>query len=144
MQAMQTAIDEVKAKYEEAVTAFTELKASFAEDATSLVPWMSALFTMADMGVTTFTVAHDFWPHCDLTKAFSTADGVELTGGIEKMLAAFKKRYELERGKDSIQVRLHVKIPCLLLSIPPFVCSGSIFGNGGIGAVYSARQKKQG
>ena len=104
MQALAAEVDEVKAKFDESSVAFTELKASFNEDPTSLVPWMNTLFTQVDMGITTFTVSGSGWPHCDLASAFSARDGAEITEASEKLLAAFKKRCDLERGAGSVQI----------------------------------------
>ena len=105
LQAAQTAADEVKGQLEEAQTAFTELKASFAEDPTSLTPWMNAMFATADLGVSTFAVGGATWPHSAASATFSRSDGAEAMEGVVKMLAAFRKRFLLERGAESMQVR---------------------------------------
>jgi hypothetical protein len=104
VQAAQAAVDEVKALLLEAQAAFTDLKASFAADPTALTVWMNALFATADMGVTTFSIGGPAWPHCAAAATFSAKDGSEATEGVERMLAAFRKRYELERGVGAMQV----------------------------------------
>ena len=105
VQAAQAAFDEVKGQLDEAQAAFTELKASFADDPTALTAWMNALFATADMGLTSFTVGGPAWPYCAASSAFSAKDGSEATAGVERMLAAFRKRYALERGAGSTQAR---------------------------------------
>lgn len=98
LQGLQAKIDELTAAMEEAQTAFTELKASFQDDPQALTPWMNALFHTADLGVTTFSACGSFWPRADLRAVFSRSHGAEHTSGPAKLLAAFRKRFILERG----------------------------------------------
>lgn len=104
LQACQTAYDDAKAQLDEAQTAFNELKATFAEDPTALTSWMNALFDIADAGVTTFTVGGPAWPYTAPEAANGRKDGGEAVEGVERMLAAFQKRYAAERGAGTTQV----------------------------------------
>lgn len=103
LQAAQNAVDEVREQLTTAQATFDELRASFMEDATALTGWMNALFAIADMGITTFTVGGETWPLCAAATAFSEKDGSEATDGVEKMLSAFQKRYARERGAGTTQ-----------------------------------------
>lgn len=114
LQAAQNAVDEVREQLSTAQTAFDELKASFAEDSTALTGWMNALFAIADMGITTFTVGSAGWPFCAAATAFSEKDGSEATEGIEKMLSVFQKRYARERGAGTTQVRSSSHLACTM------------------------------
>lgn len=98
LQALQAKIEEANSALEEAQSALFDLKASFQDDPQALTPWMNTLFDTADLGVTTFSACGSFWPRADLTAVFSRSHGAEHTAGGEKVLAAFRKRFMLERG----------------------------------------------
>lgn len=105
LQACQTAVAEATEKLQEAQTALQEVQASFQEDALALTPWMNALFATADLGLTTLAVGPGTWPSTPAASVFTAKDGAEATEGAEKMLAAFQKRFALERGPGKTNVR---------------------------------------
>jgi hypothetical protein len=76
---------------------------------------MNALFDTADMGLTTLIVGPGMWPANNAATLFTKADGAEATEGTEKMLAAFRKRYALERGPDTLSVRFENFCRCNVL-----------------------------
>lgn len=97
-------LDENKAGLVEVEAALAELRTSFAEDPLSLVPWMGALFGLADAGLTTFDVSGQFFPHTNLRSLFSGDNSMSYYQGAETVLGVFKKRYEKERGPGKIQL----------------------------------------
>ena len=117
LQALQTKIDDMKAQFEEANSAHTELKASFQDDPQALTPWMNACFSTFDLGISTFAVSGSLLP-TDLKQAFSERNGEETTEGIEKLLVAFKKRCVLERGPEGA--------PRLLFRMSPNMFRGPV------------------
>ena len=106
-QACQTAVAEATEKLQEAQAALQEVQASFQEDPLALTPWMNALFATADLGLTTMAVGPGAWPATAAAAVFTARDGAEATEGTERMLAAFQKRYALERGPGNTNVRTY-------------------------------------
>eukprot|EP00951_Prasinocladus_malaysianus_P013799 scaffold104834_cov41-Prasinocladus_malaysianus.AAC.1 len=82
----------------------TEIKGSYESDPLALVGWMNTLFALADAGITSFDVSGPAFPHCPLHQLFGEANSLDMYSGVEKMLATFKRRYELERGPNKIQI----------------------------------------
>ncbi|GMH36134.1 hypothetical protein BSKO_04002 [Bryopsis sp. KO-2023] len=99
-----TELEQVKSRISELEGGLSELKASIESDPTSLVSWMKTFFDLADAGLSSWDVGGAFWPHCPLSSLFGGLDAGSLHEGIEKLLGAFKKRYELERGANKIQI----------------------------------------
>jgi len=98
-------LEACKAAMAETEGALTELKASFYDDPTSLVGWMGSLFALADAGLTTFDVSGPGFPHTSLRGLFGdAANSASVYEGAEKVLGAFKRRYEKERGPNKIQL----------------------------------------
>lgn len=75
----------------------------FLQDPLSLVPWMSALFALADAGCRSFDTGGAGWPPCPgqapLTELLAGSYGnpaaasAWLYGGAEKVLGVFKRRW---------------------------------------------------
>eukprot|EP00873_Tetraselmis_striata_P008526 jgi/Tetstr1/428790/TSEL_018777.t1 len=101
---LNTQLAEVQEQFAEAEAALGEVKGSYVGDTLSLVPWMNTLFALADAGLTSFDVSGPSFPHCPLAQLFGESNSLDMFAGVEKMLATFKRRYELERGPDKIQI----------------------------------------
>jgi hypothetical protein len=96
-EAKTTQLEADRAALAESEAAMAALKASFAEDPLSLVPWMNVLFDLADAGMTTFDLSAPFFPHTNLTALFgggptSGPAGASAYQGIEQVLGTFKRR----------------------------------------------------
>ncbi|KAL6758295.1 radial spoke protein 5 [Haematococcus lacustris] len=98
------ALESARVAFAETELQLTELKASFAEDPTSLVPWMTTLFDLADAGLTTFDVSGSFFPHAKLHALFASDNTTSYYGEPEAVLGAFKRRYDRERGPGKVQL----------------------------------------
>ncbi|MEW5315305.1 MAG: hypothetical protein WDW38_006745 [Sanguina aurantia] len=103
-QLKQQQVDIARTLVQEAEVLLGDLKASFFEDPLALLPWMQALFDLADAGLTTFDVGGAFWPYTQLRSLFSTDNTTSYYEGAEKILGLFKRRYERERGTNRIQI----------------------------------------
>lgn len=97
-------LEEAKAKLTETDGLLVEVKASFQDDALALTPWMQTLFDLADAGLTTFDVSGNFWPHSNIRELFSGNNSRSYYEGVEQLLGTFKKRYEKERGPNTVQL----------------------------------------
>mmetsp|Transcript_42484 Transcript_42484/g.51552 ORF Transcript_42484/g.51552 Transcript_42484/m.51552 type:complete len:451 (+) Transcript_42484:121-1473(+) len=86
--ALKEALPDIEAKY-------AEFKGSFEAEATTTMPWMHTLLSLADAGVSTFSVGGTFWPTTDMLRLFGSSD--TLYKESETILGVFKKRYDVER-----------------------------------------------
>eukprot|EP00878_Enallax_costatus_P028079 GHUV01030286.1.p1 GENE.GHUV01030286.1~~GHUV01030286.1.p1 ORF type:complete len:305 (+),score=86.74 GHUV01030286.1:545-1459(+) len=123
----QQQLEEAQRQLAEAQTALSDLQASFEPDPLSLVPWMSALFALADSGCSSFDTGGCGWPPqpdktplSDLLGPSGTSAAVGgpaaasawLYGGAEKVLGVFKRRYDSERGPGRVSVFTRLAINC--------------------------------
>uniref|UniRef100_A0A061R728 Aldo keto reductase n=1 Tax=Tetraselmis sp. GSL018 TaxID=582737 RepID=A0A061R728_9CHLO len=97
-------VAELQERLAEAEAQLTDVKGSYGADPLSLVPWMNTLFALADAGLTTFDVSGPSFPHCPLHLLFGEANSLDMYAGVERMLATFKRRYEMERGPNRVQI----------------------------------------
>lgn len=97
-------LEEAKNKLAETEGLLVEVKASFLEDPLALTPWMQTLFDLAGAGLTTFDVSGAFWPFSKIRELFSSNNSKSYYEGVELLLGTFKKRYERERGPNTIQI----------------------------------------
>jgi len=104
IEALSAELEAAKAAVAEADVALGELKASFADDPTSLTPWMCTLFDLVDAGLTTFEVGGAFFPHTSLTALFGSDNTTGLYDDAERVLGAFKRRCDRERGEGAVQL----------------------------------------
>jgi aryl-alcohol dehydrogenase-like predicted oxidoreductase len=103
-QELNTQLAALQEQFADAEAGLGEVKGSYVADTLSLVPWMNTLFALADAGLTSFDVSGPSFPHCPLAQLFGESNSLDMFAGVEKMLATFKRRYELERGPDKIQI----------------------------------------
>lgn len=101
---LNTQLAALQEQFADAEAGLGEVKGSYVADTLSLVPWMNTLFALADAGLTSFDVSGPSFPHCPLAQLFGESNSLDMFAGVEKMLATFKRRYELERGPDKIQI----------------------------------------
>ncbi|WIA22457.1 hypothetical protein OEZ85_004755 [Tetradesmus obliquus] len=121
-EAKQQEIEETQQQLADAQAALSDLQASFEPDPLSLVPWMSALFALADAGCRSFDTGGAGWPPCPgqapLTELLAGSYGnpaaasAWLYGGAEKVLGVFKRRYEAERGPGSVSIFTRLSVNC--------------------------------
>lgn len=98
-QASSTELASLHAELGEAESALAELQATFNSDPLALASWMQALFTLADEGFTALEARGPEWMHAqDLTAVLGDAQVPAVSAPAEHLLAAFKRRFELERG----------------------------------------------
>mmetsp|Transcript_63569 Transcript_63569/g.201028 ORF Transcript_63569/g.201028 Transcript_63569/m.201028 type:complete len:458 (-) Transcript_63569:63-1436(-) len=79
--------------------ALTEFKGSFDPEPLAFVPWMNTLLALLDNGMTSFEVGGSFWPVTDQFALFGKYSDVFTEQ--EKLMGAFKKRADVERGEGS-------------------------------------------
>lgn len=103
-EAKRAELEEAQAALAEAEGELAELKGSFLEDPLALVPWMKTLFELADAGCTTFDVDSLMYPYTPMQRLFTRPNTGSMYDGCEKLLGAFKRRYEKERGPNQVLV----------------------------------------
>eukprot|EP00879_Flechtneria_rotunda_P018560 GHRR01019474.1.p1 GENE.GHRR01019474.1~~GHRR01019474.1.p1 ORF type:complete len:462 (+),score=186.66 GHRR01019474.1:276-1661(+) len=125
-EARQGELDEAQQQLGEAQAALNDVTSSFEADPLSLVPWMSALFALADAGCSCFDAGGGGWPppnagQVPLTELLGppssstrgpAAASAWLYGGSEKVLGVFKRRYESERGPGRLSIFTRLAINC--------------------------------
>ncbi|KAF8057626.1 svkA [Scenedesmus sp. PABB004] len=103
-------LEAAQAELVEAQVALAELQASFAQDPLALTPWMCALFALADAGCTSFDAGGGGFPPTrpgasPLAELLAQGGpAAAWHGGAERLLGAFKRRYEAERGPGRLSV----------------------------------------
>lgn len=65
---------------------------------------MQTLFDLVDAGLHTFEVGGPFYPHASAKSLFSSDNSSSYYEGSERILGAFKRRCDRERGPGKVQV----------------------------------------
>lgn len=102
-------LEQAKTKLAELEQQLAELRASFEQDPLSLTSWMQALFTLADAGMTTFDVGELSYPYNGIHQLTAPGMASSAFAATEKLLGAFKQRYERER-RDAAGIRIAVQL----------------------------------
>jgi hypothetical protein len=91
------------------------------------------LFDLADAAMTTFEVTGAGWPYCNQRRLLGEQQTVGFFDGVERILGAFKRRYEKERGPTCTPGRVQI-----LLKFVPNVFSEAWLAGGAAGAAAAA------
>lgn len=97
-------LETCKAGIAEADAQLAEMKQQLLEDPLSLTPWMQTLFDLLDAGLSNFEVGGPFFPYTSLQALFGADNTASVYEDSEKVLAAFKRRCDAERGPGKVQI----------------------------------------